>query len=219
MPGGSEKASEFKRYQQALAIAYAVVIGAGTLLLAASVVRVLLFRPVVQPSDPLTPDLIQRCNDQVTALHEQLGRQSLHLMARAMRSPAAGEAPADERDTSAPWDAFARGWHRDWESVNDSCQFSARDVSSPSPAGAHASRDDQTLVVAHEHLAFAHANLLALELRYRSLLERFDDELAPPLKDLARVLSRTQQLLPDPDHARDAVPDPDPRGANPRQAP
>jgi hypothetical protein len=189
LPGGTEKISEFKRYQQALAVFYITVIGAGTLLLAASVVRELLFRPVVQP-EPRLQDATQsagepawnharllQCHQQVGALYEQLAEQANELLHAPPRQP--------ERDLAAAWASFARTWHQQWEIVSGWCQFSR------SPR--HFS--DTSQGEAYDRLAHVHAKLFALELKYQSLLARFDSELAADLLELQRALDRSRRLL------------------------
>lgn len=190
LPGGSEKTSEFKRYQQALAVFYLTVIGAGTLLLAVSVVRELLFRPVVQ-SDPYLQDTIDsawdparllQCHQKVSALYEQLAQQANELIHAPPRRP--------ERDLVSAWASFAQTWRQQWETVNGWCQFyKPQDFS------------DTSQGEAYDRLAHVHAKLFALELKYQSLLARFDTELAADLVELQRALDRSRRLL-----AGDATP-------------
>lgn len=190
LPGGSEKTSEFKRYQQALAVFYLTVIGAGTLLLAVSVVRELLFRPVVQ-SDPYLQDTINsawdparllQCHQKVSALYEQLAQQANELIHAPPRRP--------ERDLVSAWASFAQTWRQQWETVNGWCQFyKSQDFS------------DTSQGEAYDRLAHVHAKLFALELKYQSLLARFDTELAADLVELQRALDRSRRLL-----AGDATP-------------
>lgn len=181
LPGGSEKTSEFKRYQQALAVFYITVIGAGTLLLAASVVRELLFRPVVQPEphlqDTIDSTRLLQCHQQVGSLYEQLAEQANELIHAPPRRP--------ERDLVSAWASFAQTWRQQWESVNGWCQFSnkPRDFS------------DTSQGEAYDRLAHVHAKLFALELKYQSLLARFDSELAADLLELQRALDRSRRLL------------------------
>ena len=190
LPGGSEKTSEFKRYQQALAVFYLTVIGAGTLLLAASVVRELFFRPVVQP-DPYLQDTIDsawdparllQCHQKVNALYEQLAEQANELIHAPPRRP--------ERDLISAWASFAQTWRHQWETVNGWCQFSTPQDFSDTSQGE-----------AYDRLAHVHAKLFALELKYQSLLARFDTELAADLIELQRALDRSRRLL-----AGDAIP-------------
>lgn len=181
LPGGSEKTSEFKRYQQALAVFYITVIGAGTLLLAASVVRELLFRPVVQPEphlqDTIDSTRLLQCHQQVGSLYEQLAEQANELIHAPPRRP--------ERDLVSAWASFAQTWRQQWESVNGWCQFSnkPRDFA------------DTSQGEAYDRLAHVHAKLFALELKYQSLLARFDSELAADLLELQRALDRSRRLL------------------------
>lgn len=181
LPGGSEKTSEFKRYQQALAVFYITVIGAGTLLLAASVVRELLFRPVVQPEPHLQNTIdsqrLLQCHQQVGSLYEQLAEHANELIHAPPRQP--------ERDLVSAWASFAQGWRRQWESVNGWCQFSKKP-----PDFSDTSQGE-----AYDRLAHVHAKLFALELKYQSLLARFDSELAADLVELQRALDRTRRLL------------------------
>jgi len=190
LPGGSEKTSEFKRYQQALAVFYLTVIGAGTLLLAASVVRELLFRPVVQPAPYLhdtidsawDPARLLQCHQKVSALYEQLAQQANELIHAPPRRP--------ERDLVSAWASFAQTWRQQWETVNGWCQFSKPQDFSDTSQGE-----------AYDRLAHVHAKLFALELKYQSLLARFDTELAADLVELQRALDRSRRLL-----AGDATP-------------
>lgn len=207
LPRGTEKSSEFKRYQQALAALYLVAIGAGTLLLAASVVRELLFRPVVQPppstlsqdtldspdepphprQDALDPGRLRQCHQKVATLLEQLDERANELL----------QAPLgrDQRDVLPAWDAFVQTWRHEWEIVNGWCRFWEH--------------SDTRQGEAHTRLADAHAKLPALELKYRSLLARFEDELAADLVELQRDLQQSRRLLSG---------DSEPRGADREEA-
>jgi len=188
LPGGSEKSSEFKRYQQALAVFYITVIGAGTLLLAASVVRELLFRPVVQPrpdvheaqetQQAIDPSRLLQCHQEVSALYQQLAERANRLLQPPLRH--------DERELLSAWESFAQTWRRRWETVNGWCRFSQ-----PQDMGI----SDTAQGEAYDRLANVHAKLFALELKYRSLLARFEEELAADLVELQRALDQSRRLL------------------------
>jgi hypothetical protein len=180
LPGGSEKSSEFKRYQQALAVFYITVIGAGTLLLAASVVRELLFRPAVQPrpdlQETIDPSRLLQCHQEVSALHDQLARRAHELLEPSLRHR--------KRDLLSAWDSFAQTWRRQWEHVNGWCRFSQP-----------VELSDTTQGEAYDRLADVHAKLFAQELKYRSLLARFEEDLAADLVEMQRALDRSRRLL------------------------
>jgi hypothetical protein len=185
LPGGSEKSSEFKRYQQALAVFYITVIGAGTLLLAASVARELLFRPVVQPQpgvpetqQAIDPSRLLQCHQEVSALYQQLAERANQLLQPPLRH--------QQRELSSAWESFAQTWRRQWETVNGWCRFSQ-----PRKTGI----SDTAQGEAYDRLADVHAKLFALELKYRSLLARFEEELAADLVELQRALDRSRRLL------------------------
>lgn len=182
LPGGSEKSSEFKRYQQALAVFYVTVIGAGTLFLLASVVRELLFRPVVQPDphveEAIDPSRLLQCHQEVSALYGQLAERANQLLQPPPRH--------QERELLAAWESFAQTWRRRWETVNGWCRFSQ-----PRDSGI----SDTAQGEAYDRLADVHAMLFALELKYRSLLARFEEELAADLVELQRALDRSRRLL------------------------
>jgi hypothetical protein len=188
LPGGSEKSSEFKRYQQALAVFYVTVIGAGTLVLAASVVRELFFRPVVQPrpgvskswetQQTIDPSQLLQCHQEVSALYQQLAERANQLLQPPLRH--------HERDLLSAWDSFAQTWRQQWGFVNGWCHFSQ-----PQELGI----SDTAQGEAYDRLANVHAKLFALELKYRSLLARFEEELAADHVELQRALERSRQLL------------------------
>jgi hypothetical protein len=188
LPGGSEKSSEFKRYQQALAVFYITVIGAGTLILAASVVRELLFRPVVQPRPDVSetwetqpaidPSRLLQCHQEVSALYQQLAERANQLLQPPLRH--------HERELLSAWESFAQTWRRQWETVSGWCGFSQ-----PQETGI----SDTAQGEAYDRLADVHAKLFALELKYRSLLTRFEDELAADHVELQRALDRSRRLL------------------------
>lgn len=199
MPRGTEKPSEFKRYQQALAVVYVAVIGAGTLLLAASVVRELLFRPVAQlpfpdaasaneraaisaaePSAEIRTSKLLRCHREVSALLDQLNAQASTRL-RAPIGPLTG--PDDERALPADWQPFAASWRQRWSAVNAWCRFSEL---------SHTHMGE-----AYDRMAEVHATLSVIELKYQSLLARFERELAADLVDLQRSLGRSRRLLSD----------------------
>jgi hypothetical protein len=187
LPGGSEKSSEFKRYQQALAVFYITVIGAGTLLLAASVARELLFRPVVQPrpgvsetwetQQAIDPSRLLQCHQEVNALYQQLAERANQLLQPPLRH--------HERELSSAWESFAQTWRQRWETVNGWCRFSQ-----PRKLGISDTQGE-----AYDRLADVHAKLFALELKYRSLLARFEEELAADLVELQRALDQSRRLL------------------------
>jgi hypothetical protein len=185
LPGGSEKSSEFKRYQQALAVLYVTVIGAGTLLLAASVVRELFFRPVVQPrpdaseiQPAIDPSRLLHCHQEVSALYHQLAERANQLLQPPLRH--------HERELFSAWESFAQAWRRRWETVNGWCRFSQPQEMEIS---------DTSQGEAYDRLADVHAKLFALELKYRSLLARFEEELAADHVELQRALDRSRRLL------------------------
>lgn len=188
MPGGSEKSSEFKRYQQALAVFYVTVIGAGTLILAASVVRELLFRPVVQPrpgvsetwetQQTIDPSQLLQCHQEVSALYQQLAERANQLLQPPLRH--------HERELLSAWDSFAQTWRQQWGFVNGWCRFSQ-----PQELGF----SDTAQGEAYDRLANVHAKLFALELKYRSLLARFEEELAADHVELQRALERSRRPL------------------------
>lgn len=194
LPSGSRKPSEFKRYQQALAAVYIGTIGAGALLLAASVVKGLFFRPVVQPQVPTlvagAPDPIDlsRCHEEVTRLHGDLER----IAVERLTAPARGRPP----DTAPPWESFERKWLQRWEEVNGWCRFS--ELAAPGWGQAH------------DLLANVHSDLLAIRLKYQSLLVQFDKELAAELADMHRALDRSRKLIAGDERAQ---------GANSEEAP
>jgi hypothetical protein len=188
LPGGSEKSSEFKRYQQALAVFYITVIGAGTLLLAASVARELLFRPVAQPrtgvpetwetQPAIDPSRLLQCHQEVSALYQQLAERANQLLQPPLQH--------HERELSSAWESFAQTWRRRWETVNGWCRFSQPQ---------HTGISDTAQGEAYDRLADVHAKLFALELKYRSLLARFEEELAADLVEMQRALDRSRRLL------------------------
>lgn len=185
MPRGTEKPSEFKRYQQALAICYAVVISAGTLLLAASVVRGLLFQPQPAPRALSHADLL-RCHQDVSSLLDQLNHQAQ----RQLRQPTVAAVDGAADPPASDWQSFAASWRQTWRSVNQRCQFSM----SPRP---HPGDAYQRMAEVHQHLS-------AIELKYQSLVTRFERELSADLVALTRSLSRSQKLLRSDDSAQDA---------------
>jgi hypothetical protein len=194
LPSGSRKPSEFKRYQQALAAVYIGTISAGALLLAASVVKGLFFRPVVQPPVPAlvagAPDPIDllRCHEDVARLHGDLERNAADLLTPPLRGRT--------RDVLPLWEAFEQEWLEKWEEVNGWCRFSEL-------AGTR-------LGEASDLLANVHSDLLAIRLKYQSLLVQFDKELAAGLADTHRALDRSRVLIVGDERAQ---------GANSEEAP
>lgn len=179
LPSGSRKTSEFKRYQQALAAVYIGTIGAGALLLAASVIEGLFFRPVVHPSGPMLssddpdPREMLRCHEDVTRLYAELDHTAAELLALPPRDRASELVPT--------WDSFSRGWLVRWEEANGRCRFFEL--------------ADTHMGEAYDLMANAHGALLAIRLKYQSLLVQFDREQAAELADMHRALDRSRRLL------------------------
>ena len=185
LPSGSRKTSEFKRYQQALAAVYIGTIGAGALLLAASVVWGLFVRPVVPPSGPMLspddPDPIEmlRCHEDVTRLYAELDHTTIELLSHPPSTPL--PPPEHPRGILPAWDSFSRGWLARWEEANGRCRFFEL--------------ADTHMGQAYDLMANAHGALLAIRLKYQSLLVQFDREQAAELADMHRALDRSRRLL------------------------
>lgn len=179
MSRGSEKANEFKRYRQVLTALYITAISAGFLLLAASVVKELFFRPVVQlhepilPADNPDPQNLLRCYHDVASLYEDLGRITTQLLDLP---PTQGRT-----DLIRQWEEFSQSWLMRWERVNAWCRFSEL--------------ADTHLGEAYDRMAVIHGDLPAMRLKYQSLLVRFDDTQAAELARVRRELDRSRMLL------------------------
>lgn len=182
MPHGAEKANEFKRYRQTLGGLYSAIIALGFLLLAASVVKELFFRPVVRLQGPVlsaeNPSVahLLRCHRDVLELYQDLDHVTIRLISRPFRGPA-----SDQGDVIGEWEAFSREWLTRWERVNAFCRFSELVDTDMGPA--------------YERMANVHGALPIMRLKYQSLLVRFDDEQAAELSRMRRDLERSEELL------------------------
>ena len=188
MPRGPEKANEFKRYRQILAALYIAVIALGFLLLAASVVKELFFRPVVQLDGPTlsaenpSPEDLLRCHNDVVALFTKLDRQATRLITISPDTASAPDQKEEEvRDVIGEWEQFSRGWLTEWDQVNAYCRFSEL--------------EDANMGAAYDRMARVHATLPTMRLKYQSLLVRFDDEQTAELFRMRRDLRRAKELL------------------------
>jgi hypothetical protein len=179
LPRGSEKVNEFRRYRQLLTALYLGTVSVGFLLLAASVVKELFFRPVVQLHGPVlsaeNPDSesLLRCNDEVTSLYEDLDQTTLRLIA----SPSQRQ----RTDIIAQWEEFSRSWLRRWDRVDAWCRFSEL--------------KDTRMGEGYDRMARIHGDLPAMRLKYQSLLVRFDEEQAAELARMRRSLASSRELL------------------------
>jgi hypothetical protein len=182
LPHGAEKANEFKRYRQILGVLYSAVIGLGFLLLAASVVKELFFRPVVQLQGPVlsaeNPSLedLLRCHRDVLGMYQDLDRVTARLVSQPLRGR-----EGDDRDVIGEWETFSREWLTRWERVNAFCRFSEL--------------ADTSMGAAYDRMAQVHGALPVMRLKYQSLLVRFEDEQAAELSRMRRDLERSEKLL------------------------
>lgn len=194
MSYGSEKANEFKRYRQILAALYIAIIALGSLLLAASVVKELYFRPVVQLDGPVlsaenpTTENLLRCHDEVVTLFSDLDRTATQLIALpplAQPEPpahtASGPTKEEKRDVIGEWTRFSRAWLTQWDRINAFCRFSEL--------------NDTHMGEAYDRMARVFATLPTVRLKYQSLLARFDDEQTAELFRMRRDLQRSRALL------------------------
>ncbi len=179
MPRGSEKPNEFKRYRQTLKALYLAAVGAGVLLLAASVLMELYFRPVVKLPGPILsaanpdPENLLRCHDDVVSLYEDLAGVPIRLLSLPLEH---------KRDEVLPrWEEFSKAWLARWERVNAWCRFSEL--------------ADSHLGEAYNRMAEIHGDLYTMRLKYHSLLIRFDGELAGELARLKSGLESSRNLL------------------------
>ncbi|MCG8422850.1 MAG: hypothetical protein MJE77_33480 [Proteobacteria bacterium] len=177
MPRGSEKANEFKRYRQILAALYIGTITAGFLLLAASVVNELFFRPAPTPNGPVLsgddPDneALMHCHRSVAGLYDELGGIAAQLLAL----------PGQSQKLTPHWMAFSERWMRQWDRVAVQCRFSEL--------------ADTHMGEAYDRMARVHRELPTIRLKYQSLLVRFDEQQAADLSRAKRDLDRSRELL------------------------
>lgn len=207
LPHGADKPNEFKRYRQALEALYITVVALGFLLLAASVVRELFFRPVVQLQGPVlsaenpTREDLMRCHQDVQTLYRDLDRVALKLLAlpvrkqeNAIRSIADDPLPKAFRDAVGTylnantavditdvWEKFSQDWSARWDVVNAFCRFSEL--------------EETGMGQAYDSMADVHGTLPTMRLKYQNLLVRFDDEQAAELSLMKRELQRSKLLL------------------------
>lgn len=149
------------------------------LLLATSVVRHLFFRPVVElagptlaASDPSPTDLA-RCQRDVAGLFDSLDQTAVEIVARPGR--------VGDREVLGSFEAFSRGWLRQWDEVNAFCRFSEL--------------ADTNLGATYDRMAEIHGDLAVMRLKYQSMLARFDDEQASELVRLRTEIAEVRRAL------------------------
>jgi hypothetical protein len=163
--------AEFRRYRQALLVAYVVLGGLAILLIAASVIADLFFTgkerarlPAPSAVDPL------RCNHDVRELLEALGGKAAELELDAVKG--------DGKNLGARWEAFAERWEAEWRAVGARCAFD--DGPAESARGP-----------AFERVAWVHRNLIELARKYRGMMARFDEEQAREIARMREALDRS----------------------------
>ena len=180
LPRGSEKANEFKRYRQVLAVLYIGAISAGFLLLAASVVKELFVEPTpissghTLSSEPLqTPEALASCHRNVDQLYRDLAVITAELLALPGRDRSRAIMPQ--------WEEFSATWLTRWHDAAERCRF------------AELAGTQQGEV--YDRMAQVHGELPAMRLEYQSLIVRFNGRQAAHLARMTRDLNRSRALL------------------------
>ena len=177
-------------FARSLRHVYLALAAIATLYITASVVKALWFsgpRAALVEARLQTPKpdskALLRCNDDVDALLQKLGTTSGQLIAEPTRNPLPKGSVL-----AARWDAFSRDWLNRWELTDLRCRFSEL--------------EGMRLGVAYDRMARVHGDLLAMRLRYESLIRHFDDEQADELADMRRALDASRITLAKQTHAR-----------------
>jgi hypothetical protein len=181
VPKEPKKASEFRRYRQALTGLYLGTVAVGFALLTASVLKELLLgdrqnelpEAAVSPEDP-DPEELLRCQQAVLSLLDDLGTKTCELLSIPPRGGAVGE-------LSSAWEEFSDGWLETWQAVGARCGF--RQLA------------DTNMGIAYDRMAWVHGDLRTTRLKYQSLLVRFENEQAAELAHMRRALDLSGDAL------------------------
>jgi hypothetical protein len=172
----SDPALEFRPYRRALQGIVAFVSIAGILYLLASIaVSVFSKQQVHLRGAPIRgddPAEVLGCQNDVERLFREINAQTFGL-----------QAMAGQRDTdlAQQWEAFTRGWKREWAEVGQRCRFEEL--------------RDRGLGTDFDRLAYAHADLADLELKFAALLKRYVDDQVPHIEAIRRSLEASRRGL------------------------
>jgi hypothetical protein len=173
-----KKPIEFRLYRQVLTAGYLSVALAVAALLTASIVKELFFRPsasagAAEGATRPDPQELLSCHEMTLDLLTSLGAETCALL---------GLPPQGERtEVASRWEDFTRTWRSKWEGAGSRCRF--KELSGTE------------MGVAFDRLAGVHGDLPSMRLKYKSLLDRFEEEQAAELVRMRRALDLSRRDL------------------------
>jgi hypothetical protein len=193
-----ESAAEYGPYRRALQGILAVLTISGILYLLASIAlavfskhKVNLTRSPIHPGNP-TEMLI--CQGDVERLFHDLNERTFTLPTLVSQR---------EANVAQQWDMFSKRWRTEWQEVGERCRF--------------LELRDRGLGTAFDRLAYSHADLEDVELKFAALLRNYIDQQMPHIEEIRRNLDESRKGL---ERARDEHrPGTQPGGALLPQAP
>src|SRR5262249_44684120 len=123
-----------------------------------------------KPIDASNIDEVLTCQTDVEQLFKELNEETFGLQ---------GLVGKKDTDLAQQWEDFSKRWHDRWTEVDQRCRFSEM--------------RDRGLGADFDRLAWAHADLEDMKLKFAALLRNYIDDQVPHIESIRRSLEASRR--------------------------